>query len=515
MEINPQIRLRPPAKSALTDAVASARTCYSPEIITSAEVTGEQLHRIGKQCFDSGHHTVFLHKMFTFDITASRHAFHMLHYQPFYNTSQSSQRYVVLKKPEVIIPPDITGDARSLFCSIAKEMWGIYEDLIEKLTPIVKENYPGKRKLDSRAAEKLAIETARYVLPIGAKSTAIHSVQLMTLLRLYKLAGGGGWGWELKSLTEQAMNIVKKQEPDFDQYIPLPIPEESNPEQNFVPNNGLGLLAKNEARRNVLRERLKQKTSLLIDWSHHSSDSLNLASSLTSGEAITDYRQALDPMTNSHLVDSLHTDWQAPYSRILSQSWVSFLKRISHSANAQDQRHRTINSVTSLPQLAETATPDYITPTLINYDYELSKVYDRAMQRLYETKLELLKAYEVPVLSAMYLTPNSHALYVQQSGSLLAFRHKWILRSCWRAQREIWGITMEELGQINGRWPELKPYLGPPCYVRYLPDVSQNSLERQGSKGRNWIRPKCTEGRLYCDIPVIWKRFTTDMERLI
>ena len=215
ISIEPEIEFRPVPPSTSAEAVAAARTCYSPDIIDSLDVTEGQISRIGKQTFDSGHHTVFLHKMLSFDIVASRNVFHLLHYHPFYNSSQSSQRYVVFRYPEVIIPPDIVGNARNLFESILKEIWEVYHEITKDLIPIIKNNYPGKRKIEDKSAEKLAIETARYILPIGAKSTAIHSIQLMTLLRLYRLAGGGGWGWELQNILNQAIEKLKIREPDL------------------------------------------------------------------------------------------------------------------------------------------------------------------------------------------------------------------------------------------------------------------------------------------------------------
>jgi thymidylate synthase (FAD) len=476
-------------------------------------VTEEQLHRIGKQTFESGHHTVFLHKMISFDLIASRHVFHLLHYHPFYNSSQSSQRYVVLRKPEVIIPPEITGNARNIFESMIKELWSVYNELIENLSPIIKNNYPGKRKLDDKAAEKLAIETARYVLPIGAKSTAIHSIGLMTLLRLYRIAGGGAWGWELQELLQQAVNIIKREEPDMSRYIPVPLLPQESPEQRYINFAAEELLTANEKRRLKEREILGPYSTKLIDWNEKFLESLTRSTMLVSGGYESAFQSILNPIENKHLIDQLHIDWQVPNSRILTQGWVSFFKRLSHTCNAQDQRHRTINSVTTLPELSETWKPDYITPELIKFDPYINSLYEKALEELYATKAELVRNYGISVSSALYLTPNAHAIYVQQSGTLLAFRHKWILRSCWRAQREIWGLTMEEIAQVTAKWPELKPYLGPPCYIRYLPDLKSDNMT--GPQKKDWIKPKCTEGRMYCDVPVIWKKFTPTMERLI
>ena len=507
-ELSPEIELRPQPVSTLAEAVAAARSCYNDKIISSFEVTDDQKKRIGKQTFDSGHHTVFLHKMLSFNIIASRHVFHLLHYHPFYNTSQSSQRYVVFKEPEFMMPPDIVGEPKKLVIDLLKEIWEIYHSLSDDLIPIIKRLYPGKRKITNKAAEKMAIETARYILPIGAKSTAIYSIQLMTLLRLYRLAGKGAWGWELAQLLQKAVRMVLKQEPELQEYVPEPLDIRNSPEGAFITENGYELLKKNENRRKKLQEKLGDFSSKLIDFNKNMIDSLNNSSQLVSGQNVG-FEECANPITNSHIIDRLHTDWLAPYSRVLSQGWVAFLKKLSYTANAQDQRHRTINSVTSLPELAETENPDYITPELIKIIPKIHKRYDDILKKIYETKTLLVKEFNIPVSSALYLTPNAHTIYIQQSGSLLGFRHKWVLRSCWRSQKEIWSLSMEEIKQVSQRWPELKPYLGPPCYVRYIPD-----LQRKTEKGkRTWIKPKCTEGKMFCDVPV-WLNFTPDMRRI-
>ena len=80
-------------------AIAAARTCYSPRVIGAHEITERQRDTIGALTFDAGHHTVYQHAHFEFGLenVSRQFVWTFLHSYPFYNSEQSSQRYVKLK----------------------------------------------------------------------------------------------------------------------------------------------------------------------------------------------------------------------------------------------------------------------------------------------------------------------------------------------------------------------------------------------------------------------------------
>ena len=90
---------------------------------------------------------------------------------------------------------------------------------------------------------------------------------------------------------------------------------------------------------------------------------------------------------------------------------------------------------------------------------------------------------------ALYVLPNAVAVRFEQSGTLLDLLHKWTLRTCINAQREIWQASMDEVEQVRAVHPKLAEHIGPPCFVR-----SGNA------------RPRCTEGSHFCGVPV-WRSF--------
>src|SRR5829696_10272128 len=111
-------------------AIAAARTCYSPRVIERSEVTDKQRDSIGPLTFSGGHHTVFQHAHFEFGLeNISRQlVWSVLHGYPFYNSEQSSQRYVKLKEPRAFVPP-ITGEARDIYEGAIVRAWDRYAEL--------------------------------------------------------------------------------------------------------------------------------------------------------------------------------------------------------------------------------------------------------------------------------------------------------------------------------------------------------------------------------------------------
>jgi hypothetical protein len=90
MDGGPVVRLRSATDRPYDDAIAAARTCYSPRVIEPDEITDRQRRNIGPLTFDGGHHTVFQHATFEFALSGvSRQlVWSFLHGFPFYNTEQ-------------------------------------------------------------------------------------------------------------------------------------------------------------------------------------------------------------------------------------------------------------------------------------------------------------------------------------------------------------------------------------------------------------------------------------------
>jgi thymidylate synthase ThyX len=141
-----------------------------------------------------------------------------------------------------------------------------------------------------------------------------------------------------------------------------------------------------------------------------------------------------------------------------------------------------------LMTLTDTRRPDCITPPLVARNREALELYEAALERAWAAKNRLLEL-GAPLETALYVLPNAKALRFHETGSLLYLAHKWVMRTCFNAQEEIYRASMDELEQVRALHPRLARHRGPPCVLRH---------------GR--ITPTCTEGEHFCGVPV-WRSF--------
>jgi hypothetical protein len=205
--------------------------------------------------------------------------------------------------------------------------------------------------------------------------------------------------------------------------------------------------------------------------------------------------RVMNPAANSYRLDILNVSYHSPLMRSLQHVNYVFDKRLSHTADSQDQRHRMVPASRPLMTFADTSEPDYITPRLIAANARARAVYDEAMREAWTAKNRLLEL-GVPLEFALYVLPNAKTLRFVESGSLLALLHKWTLRTCFNAQEEIYLASMDELEQVRAVHPRIARHIGPPCVIR-------NGL----------ISPRCTEGTHFCGVPV-WRDFPAAVRRL-
>src|SRR4051812_39534691 len=131
----------------LNNAVATARTCYSPRVIYSEDVNKDDKSRtqrdvIADSTYKAGHHTTLQHSTFQFVLeNVSRQCiWSFLHSHPFYNSEQVSQRYVTVSPDRVAIPP-LVDKQLALYRETVQLQMDAYFKLIELLTPTVRAEY--------------------------------------------------------------------------------------------------------------------------------------------------------------------------------------------------------------------------------------------------------------------------------------------------------------------------------------------------------------------------------------
>ncbi len=499
----PVVTLRSASVHPYDGAIAAARTCYSPRVVGPEEVTPSQRDSIGPLTFEAGHHTVYQHAHFEFGLenVSRQFVWSFLHSHPFYNSEQSSQRFVRLDETRAYVPPGLSPEARAVYDRAVEGAWEAYRRLSEllkegtlRILSDLRHLTPGasdkRRKKVQREAEKKAIETARYVIPVAAFTSMVHTVSGIVLHRLWRMMRTGDAPREGEPVVAAMVARVKELDPAFfervgegplaaDQVVEARLPR---------------LAAGGDAEAARLDALLGGRTSLLVDFTARGEETTAEAvravfgatpDTLPDPEAL---ERALDPSQNRYRLETLQLAVHSPLTRALHHSSYTFLKKLSHTADSQDQRHRMVPGSRPLMTMTDTARPDYVTPPLVAADPRALAVYQEAMARAWAAKNRLLEL-GVPLESALYVLPNAKALRFHESGSLLYLAHKWVMRTCFNAQEEIYRASMDELEQVRAVHPRLVRHMGPPCVLRH---------------GR--ITPTCTEGEHFCGVPV-WRSF--------
>ena len=381
----PRITLRNHFAHPYDSAIAAARTCYAPRLIGPEEVTDKQRLQIGASTFYGGHHTVYQHAHFEFGLenVSRQFVWSFLHAHPFYNSEQQSQRYVRLDHALAYLPPEIPGFGpaeRAIYEDAIARAWGYYQELTALLRGDAREilsdiwhigpmSHAKRVQKVDRQAEKRAIEVARYVLPVAAATTMVHTLSGIVLHRLWRMAAASDTPAEARAVIGEMVARVREIDPQFfDRFDNAPMEQEEMPEWSHA--NSAGASAAHAARK-FAREfdaRLAGRVSLLTDYSPHAprvvADAyravLGLTESACSDEEAID--RLLNPARNAYRLETLNIGVHAPIMRALQHANFTFAKKISHTADSQDQRHRMVPGSRPLLVLTDTRSPDFVRP---------------------------------------------------------------------------------------------------------------------------------------------------------
>ncbi len=504
----PLVHLRNWFERPYDDAVAAARTCYSPRVITAAEVTDRQRSSIGPLTYRAGHHTVYQHATFEFALSGiSRQlVWSFLHSFPFYNTEQQSQRYVRLDEVRAHLPPVLEGEAREVFVRAVEAAWGSYAELSRRLQPLALDRLSDLWRLTARQskafgrnvareAEKRAIETARYVIPIACHTAMVYTVSGLTLHRLRRAAAACDASLEARVLVDRMIAEVERIDPAFFEKIGDPPLEPTEVMEFSLQQVGLGDPAALEA----FDKSLDGHRARLFDYGLRGAEVVAAAVREVIGRPDLDDASALDavldPAKNPYRLDALNIAAHSPLMRTLSHAHYTFRKKLSHTADSQDQRHRMVPASRPLLTRVVPGFADVVEPELIASDPACHGLFRESVETAWEARDRLLEL-GAPSEIALYVLPNALAVRFVESGSLLHLLHKWTMRTCLNAQREIFEASLDEIEQVRAVHPQLMKHVGPPCSVR-----------------SGLARPRCTEGSHFCGVPV-WRSFP-DVRRTI
>jgi len=505
----PEVVLEKAFLNPFKNFVATAKTCYSSRgIIRDEEIKGGYVP-LAQSIYQAGHHTTLQHAHFQFTLSNVSRQFiwSFLHAHPFYNSEQVSQRYVTVKPESFAVPP-LTGAAHDLYMEGIREQMTAYRHLNEMLLPLVDAEYgqlfPRKRRNFTRDVKKKSQEIARYVAPIAAFAYLYHTISGVTLLRYYRLCQQYDTPLEQRIVVEKMVQALIAFDPEYKIILQSPLPIESTPEHQFFKSHPESKSPEwTETFLSEFDASLEGRVSRLIDYKVNQEAVLGQSvreilgvprAALDDDDAI---RLVLDPGKNRLLGESLNLTTITKLSRALFHPAYTFRKKLSHTADSQDQRHRMTPGSRPVLSAQVTDRPDYITPELIKSDPRIERDYDETMARSWD-RFSQLKRLGVPVEYALYLLPNALSIRFTESADLLNLHHKHAMRLCYNAQEEIWRASLDEALQIKEINPRIGNYLLPPCTLR---DMAK-------------LRPVCPEGERYCGVKV-WKITPPEYTRLI
>jgi len=205
---------------------AAAKLCYS-----SSEIDGI-LNGLDKEKTDAfidklmsmGHESPIEHISFTFGIEGvSRSLLAQFTRHRIASYSVKSQRYVNEGKFEYITPPEIENnpEAKKLFEEAMADDLKKYNEISEIL---FKKHYADmlqagvSEKRAKNAAEKKAIEDARYILPNACETKMIATFNARSLLNFFNHRCCERAQWEIRDMATKMLMLVKDVAPTLFKY---------------------------------------------------------------------------------------------------------------------------------------------------------------------------------------------------------------------------------------------------------------------------------------------------------
>ena len=195
---------------------AAAKLCYSNAHIDTLldGLTPEKSREFVEMLASMGHESPTEHVSFTFGIEGvSRSLLAQITRHRIASYSVQSQRYVNLKEPEYVIHHEIEKDPAALE-QFNKSMQLATENY-QKVTQLLKETHKAEmmargmdEKAANRAAEKKALEDARFILPNACTTKMVVTMNARSLNNFFRHRCCNRAQWEIQELADQMLKLV-------------------------------------------------------------------------------------------------------------------------------------------------------------------------------------------------------------------------------------------------------------------------------------------------------------------
>ncbi len=200
---------------------SSAKLCYSAATIDTVMegLTEEKTAAFVDMLGEIGHESPIEHATFTFGIEGvSRSLLAQLTRHRMASYSVQSQRYVHEKMFDYVLPPEIAAipEAAEEYRRAMEEDQAHYD----RLTALLKEKHYHdmlgngmEEKAAARAAEKKAIEDARFVLPNACATKLMMTMNARSLMNFFHHRCCQRAQWEIRELAEKMFVLCAEAAP--------------------------------------------------------------------------------------------------------------------------------------------------------------------------------------------------------------------------------------------------------------------------------------------------------------
>lgn len=200
----------------------AAKLCYSSSDIENINegLTKEKTEAFIERLLELGHESPIEHVTFTFGIEGvSRALLAQITRHRIASYSVKSQRYVTEGQFEYVVPPAIKNDkkASEIYINTMEYLQRQYDNLTE----ILKNNHIAEG-MSEKAAEKAAIEDARFVLPNACETKIIMTFNARSLINMFHHRCCERAQWEIRAMADGMLKLVKEIAPTLFKYAGPP-----------------------------------------------------------------------------------------------------------------------------------------------------------------------------------------------------------------------------------------------------------------------------------------------------
>lgn len=202
---------------------SAAKLCYSPASIDDVRngLTDEKTASFVEMLAEIGHESPIEHASFTFGIEGvSRALLAQITRHRMASFSVQSQRYVAEHDFQFVTPPEIAAEPEAL--KIFNEAMADDLKKYNALADILSAKHKAQMLADgmdekaaTRAAEKKAIEDARFVLPNACETKMIMTMNARSLMNFFHHRCCNRAQWEIREVANEMLALVFEVAPNL------------------------------------------------------------------------------------------------------------------------------------------------------------------------------------------------------------------------------------------------------------------------------------------------------------